>query len=317
MRFALLIFLLCAPVTSSGQKAPEPAAPKPEDQTQTLRVNVKLVNVFATVTDQNGAPVTDLKRQDFTLEEDGIPQKIAVFDQESELPLSIVLAIDASQSVHQDFTLELESAREFAASVVRPVDALSVYRFSEEVDEVVPFTADVRRITRGLRGIRLGSATALYDAVYLSSKALLSRQGRKVIVVITDGGDTVSATDYHEAMRAAQIADAIVYSVIIVPIEASAGRNTGGEHALIQLSHETGGKYFYARSIAELNEDFRQISRELRTQYLLAYYPSQHASASDFHTIDVSVGPPPKPGSEQEPLFRVRHRTGYYSSKLE
>ena len=299
-----------------GQDVKEASSPA-TDTGQTLHVDVKLVNVFATVTDRNGAPVTDLKKEDFTVKEDGVPQKIAVFDQESELPLSIVLAVDASQSVHQDFTLELESARKFAASVVRPVDAISVFRFSDEVDEVLPFTSDLRRVTRALRGIRVGSATALYDALYLSSKALLDREGRKVIVVITDGGDTVSSTSYQEATRAAQIADAIVYSIIIVPIEASAGRNTGGEHALIQLSHDTGGKYFYSRNIAELDEDFRQISRELRTQYLLGYYPSRHSSESDFHNIQVTVGPQPQPGDDDEPMYRVRHRSGYYSSKLE
>src|SRR5882762_11639903 len=117
-----------------------------------------------------------------------------------------------------------------------------------------------------------------YVAIYLVSRSLDRRQGRKVMVIITDGGDTVSKIDYKEAVRAAQEAEAILYSIIVVPIEASAGRDTGGEHALIQLSADTGGKYFYAASLPQLDDAFRQISDELRTQYLLAYYPSQRTS---------------------------------------
>src|SRR6202041_1486340 len=101
------------------------------------------------------------------------------------------------------------------------------------------------------------------------AQALSKRQGRKVMVVITDGGDTVSQVDYKEALRAAQEAEAIIYSIIIVPIEASAGRDTGGEHALIQISEDTGGKYYYATSTAQLDEAFRKISEDLRTKSLL------------------------------------------------
>ena len=109
------------------------------------------------------------------------------------------------------------------------------------------------------------------------------------MVVITDGGDTVSQVDYKEALRAAQEAEAIIYSIIIVPIEASAGRDTGGEHALIQISEDTGGKYYYATSLPQLDEAFRKISDELRTQYLLAYYPSQRYSDSEFRQIQVDL----------------------------
>ena len=109
------------------------------------------------------------------------------------------------------------------------------------------------------------------------------------MVVITDGGDTVSQVDYKEALRAAQEAEALIYSLIIVPIEASAGRDTGGEHALIQISEDTGGKYYYATSAAQLDDAFRKISDELRTQYLLAYYPSQRFADSHFRRIQVNL----------------------------
>jgi Ca-activated chloride channel family protein len=131
-----------------------------------------------------------------------------------------------------------------------------------------------------------------------------------VLVLITDGGDTVSKMNYQQALRAAEEAECIVYSIIVVPIESSAGRETGGEHALIQLSEDTGGKYYYATSVSQLDEAFRQISDELRTQYLLAYYPSQRLSNSQFRSIQVNVTGPADAAS-----LHVRHRAGYYTSK--
>jgi Ca-activated chloride channel family protein len=276
----------------------------------TFKVDVKLVNVFVTVTDEHGAPVAGLKQENFQLREDGKNQKIAVFDKESALPLSIVLALDTSLSTRKDLPLELVSARRFAHAILRPVDALSLYQFSEVVDEVVRFTSDLKKIDRGIDHIHPGAATALYDVLYLGAQALEPRQGRKVMVVITDGGDTVSKVNYQDAVREAQQAEAIVYSIIVVPIESSAGRDTGGEHALIQLSSDTGGRYFYAASVPQLDDAFRQISDELRTQYLLAYYPSQRLSDSEFRRIQVSVQ-----RSQSGAEFRVRHRTGYYTSK--
>jgi len=276
----------------------------------TFKVDVKMVNVFVTVTDDHGGPVAGLKKEDFALREDGKDQKIAVFDKESALPLSIVLAIDTSLSTRKDLPLELVSARRFAHAILRPVDALSLYQFSEVVNEVLPFTSDVKSIDRAIDRVRLGSATALYDALYLGAEALEPRQGRKVMVVITDGGDTVSKVNYQEALRAAAEAEAIVYSIIVVPIESSAGRDTGGEHALIQLSTDTGGRYFYATSVPQLDDAFHQISDELRTQYLLAYYPSQRLSDSEFRRIQIEVQ-----GPNSKPVYRVRNRVGYYTSK--
>jgi Ca-activated chloride channel homolog len=298
------------PEARKATQAPaDRAQAEQDDQSPTFRVNVKLVNVFATVVDQHGAPVGGLNKDDFTLLEDGHPEKIAVFSRESGLPLSIVLAIDASLSTRKDLKLELESARRFAHAILRPVDALGLYQFSEIVSELVPFTSDLSRIDRGIDHVHVGAATALFDAVYLGAQALGKRQNRKVMVVITDGGDTFSTIDYSTALRQAQESEAIVYSIIVVPIESSAGRDTGGEHALIQLSTDTGGKYFYASSLPQLDQAFRNISNELRTQYLLAYYASQRASGSDFRRIEVRVNT-----AAGEDLT-VRHRTGYYTVK--
>jgi len=298
----LLVLMLAGVSFAQAQTKPEP------EPDTTVKVDVKLVNVFVTVTDDHGAPLAHLDKDNFSLFEDDRPQKIAIFDRESALPLSIVMAIDTSLSTKKDLPLELSSARKFAHAILRPVDALSLYQFSETVEEITSFTPDLKRIDRGIDRVHQGAATALYDALYLGSQALESREGRKVLLVITDGGDTVSKTDYKEAVRAAQVAEAIVYSIIIVPIEASAGRDTGGEHALIQLSQDTGGKYYYASSVPQLDAAFKQISEELRTQYLLAYYPSQRFADSDFRRIEVKVS-----GAPGNPV--VRHRTGYYTSK--
>jgi Ca-activated chloride channel homolog len=291
---------------SADAKGNPPPASQPDT---TFKVNVKLVNVFVTVTDEHGSPIGGLTKDNFEVEEDGAPQTIAVFGKESALPLSIVMDIDTSLSTRKDLPLELNAARHFAHAILRPVDALSLFEFGEVVNEVVHFTPDLRTIDHGIDHPRLGAGTALYDAVYLGSKSLQSRQGRKVMVVITDGGDTVSRMDYQQALRAAQEAEAIVYSIIDVPVEASAGRDIGGEHALIQLSEDTGGKYFYATSAPELDAAFRKISDELRTQYLLAYYPASRLTNSDFRRIQVKVR-----GVSSESPYIVRHRTGYYTT---
>ncbi len=304
--------------TASAQ-APLPAAPATDqsdstggDASGTIRVNVKLVNIFATVTDPSGAPVASLKEGDFQLFEDGVPQKIAMFARESELPLSIVLAIDTSLSTKSDQRLELESARHFAKDILRPIDSASLFEFSEIVDQLTPFTSDLRAIDKGISRVRTGAATALYDMLYLGSDALLPRRGRKVMVVITDGGDTVSKVSYQEAVREAQQAEVIVYSIIIVPIENSAGRDIGGEHALIQLSRDTGGKYYYASGLDQLDAAFQKISQELRTQYLIAYYPAQRLSSSDFRKIDIKIVPN-TPDYANPAELQVRHRSGYYT----
>ena len=319
IRFVLALAALLGVTAFAQTTTPrwhsEGPSDKAPDKTSTYRVDVKLVNVSVTVTDDHGAPVSTLKKDDFTVLEDGVEQKLAVFDRESALPLSIVLAIDASLSTRKDLKLEQDAAHAFAHSVLRSQDTLAVYQFSEIVEDLVPFTNDLKEIDRGIARVEVGAATALYDAIYLGSQSLLRRQGRKVLVVVTDGGDTMSRVNYPQALREAQQADALIYSIIMVPIAASAGRNTGGEHALIQMSEDTGGKYYYADTPQEINRAFRSISDELRTQYVLGYYPVRRLSASDFRRIQVKVTPPADSGLNQ-PLHS-RYRTGYYTSKAE
>jgi Ca-activated chloride channel homolog len=290
---------------------PDKANPRQSEPTTTIVTSVNLVNVYVTVTDATGSPIGGLTKDNFILKEDDDQQKIAVFDKESAAPISIALAIDTSGSTRHDLPLEQVSAKRFAHAILRPIDALSLWSFSESVyDSTHGYTADLHRIDQAIDHIRLGAATALYDAICVTSRSLDRRKGRKVLVLITDGDDTISKYDYKQAVRAAQEAEALVYSVIVVPIENSAGRDIGGEHALIQLSEDTGGKYYYATSIAQLDEVFRKISDELRTQYLLAYYPSQRTSFNEFRKIDVKVTGPSDASS-----YRVRHRAGYYTVK--
>lgn len=310
----LLIVALAAVAQSAGPASTPPATSsgdlQKDAQDPAISVDVKLVNVFATVTDSGGAPARTLGKENFAIFEDGVPQNISVFSRESQLPLSIVMAIDASLSTKKDLKLELTSARRFAHEILRPQDSISLYQFSEVVEELVPFTADLKRIDAGIDRVHVRSATAMYDAIYLGADALYKRKDRKIMVIITDGGDTMSSTSYQEALRAAQQAEATVYSIIVVPIEASAGRELGGEHALIQLSHDTGGKYFYGDTLPRLDEAFRQISDELRTQYLLAYYPVRRIADSDFRKIRLDLK---GPGAEG---LKARHRTGYFTSKF-
>jgi Ca-activated chloride channel family protein len=170
----------------------------------------------------------------------------------------------------------------------------------------VPFTNQAGKIDRGLGSLRGGPATALYDAIFLAAQNLRPKQGRKVVLLVTDGGDTANSVTYAEALEEALRGEVMVYSIIDVPIAASAGRDLGGEHALITLAEQTGGKYFYA-SAGGLDKAFAQVSEDLRTQYLLGYYPANQVPGTTFHRIQVTI---PRAAAE---AFEIRYRTGYYS----
>jgi Ca-activated chloride channel homolog len=300
-----------APDSTEASAPPASNASKEDGNIPVLKVNVKLVNVFTNVTDATGAIVGGLSKDDFAVTEDGRPQRIAVFERQSELPLSLVLAIDTSGSVRKDLPLEQEAARKFVHAMLRGQDQISLLEFSTEVRQVVPFTNQVSRIDRGLSSLRPGPATALYDAIYLGSQNLAAqgrggKPGRKVLLLVTDGGDTSDTATYKEALEQALRGEVMVYSIIDVPVEASAGRDTGGEHALITLAEQTGGKYFYA-SAGGLDKAFAQVSEDLRTQYLLGYYPANQRPGLSFHRIHVTV---PRAAADN---FDIRYRTGYFA----
>jgi len=275
-------------------------------QDLTLHMDVKLVNLFVNVTDRNGAIVGGLAREDFALTEDGRPQQIAVFERQSELPLNLTLAIDTSGSVHKDMAVETDASRRFAHALLRPQDQMSLLQFATEVRELTPFTGKVSQIDRGLGQLRGDFATSLYDAIYLGADRLGKKQGRKVLVLVSDGEDTASSTNYAQALEAALRNEVMIYSIIDVPIEASAGRGLGGEHALITLAEQTGGKSFYADD-GGLDTAFKKVSDDLRTQYLLGYYPQHQEPGRTFHRVQVTV---PRAA---EQAFNIRHKAGYYT----
>jgi Ca-activated chloride channel family protein len=272
----------------------------------TLRMDVKLVNVFVNVTDPNGAIVGGLTRQDFAVAEDNRPQDIAVFERESELPLNLTLAIDTSASTYKDRNIEQEASKRFVHALLRPQDQMSILEFDTFVSELTPFTNKVAQIDHGLDRMRGEGGTALYDAIYLGSQRLGKKDGRKVLVLVSDGGDTVKSTTYSQALEQALRDEVMIYSIIDVPIEASAGRDLGGEHALIALAEQTGGKSFYAGA-GGLDKAFSQVSEDLRTQYVLGYYPHHQEPGRTFHRLSVTI---PRAANE---AFNIRYRTGYYA----
>jgi Ca-activated chloride channel family protein len=275
-------------------------------QEMTLRVDVRLVNVFVNVTDQNGAIVGGMTREDFALFEDGRAQQIAVFERQSELPLNLTLAIDTSSSVRKDLTEEQNAARRFAHALLRSQDQMSLMQFATDVRELTPFTNKVSQIDRGLNQLHGDWATSLYDAISQASQRLGGREGRRVLVLVSDGDDTASSATYAEAVEQALRNEVMIYTIIDVPITASAGRDLGGEHAMITLAEQTGGKSFYV-SDGGLEKAFARVSEDLRTQYLLAYYPHNQEPGKAFHRVQVSI-PRAAAGA-----FQLRFRSGYFA----
>ena len=292
-RLACVVFLVLAPILLPAQDP-------------TLRMDVKLVNLFVNVTDQTGAIVGGLKKEDFKVAEDGRPQEISIFERESELPLNRTLAIDTSGSTFKDRAIEQDASRRFVHALLRSQDQMSLIEFATDVRLLVAFTNKVSQIDHALGALRGGDATALYDAIYLGAQGLAKKDGRKVLVLVSDGGDTAKNTTYAEALEQALRGEVMIYSIIDVPIEASAGRDIGGEHALITLAEQTGGKSFYV-SEGGLDKAFARVSEDLRTQYLLGYYPRHQAPGVNFHRVQVTV---PRASAD---AFNIRYRSGYYS----
>jgi len=280
------------------------AGPVVAAQEPTLKVDVKLVSIFVNVTDRTGAIVGGLTRDDFRVTEDGRPEQIAVFERQTQLPLNLTLAIDTSGSVSKDIEEEARAARKFADALLRPQDQMSLIQFATEVRELTPFTNQLGQIDRGLRRLRSDFATALYDAVCVGADGLGKKSGRRVLVLVSDGGDTASTATYAQALEEALRHEVMIYSIIDVPIAASAGRELGGEHALITLAEQTGGKSFYV-SEGGLDKAFARVSDDLRTQYLIGYYPRNQQPGVTFHRVRVTI---PRAAD-----FDVRSKAGYYA----
>ena len=209
----------------------------------TLRVDVRLVHVVASVKDPSGQPVGSLPASDFSLEDNGVPQKIAVFERSTGQPLSVAILVDNSGSTAKDLRYEVDSVTRFVHALLGEGDnrdAIALYGFNDEVTRLNGFTRNTMALGHSLHGMRGSAGTSLYDAIYLAAGEMQDREGRRVMLIITDGGDTTSRKDYQAALAAAQRNDIVLYSILVVPISNNAGRNTGGENALTTLAASTG-----------------------------------------------------------------------------
>jgi Ca-activated chloride channel family protein len=295
MRLWPILAILCAANhAASGQET-------------VIRVDVNLVRILATVKDSNGALVGSLQKDDFRITDNGVPQEIAVFERQTEQPLRVALLIDESGSTAKDLKYELESIRRFLKALLRegnPRDSVAIYSFNYAVRKHNHFTRNLQTMERSLKALNPEAGTSLYDAIFLASEELESRDGRKVIVVVTDGGDTTSVKDFHTALESAQMADAVIYSILVMPITNDAGRNIGGENALTTLGQRTGGRVFAPSVGAALDKAFTDVLQELRTQYLLGFYPRNVPPTKNrFHQLSITIN---------RPDLRVSARNGYY-----
>jgi Ca-activated chloride channel family protein len=280
-------------------------------QDPVLRVDVKLIRILASVRDQNGQLLGGLVKEDFQIFDNGAEQEIAIFERSTTQALNVIVMLDISASVAKDLKYETESAIRFARSLFKegnPDDILALITFNHNVDIIASFTRRIQRLENAVRDIRTGAGTSLYDALYLASEELEGREGRKVIICVSDGGDTASYKKFNAANIAVQRAQAAVYPILVTPITNDAGRNTGGENALQLIAERSGGRVLQPASFERLGLAFDEILRDLRTQYFLAYYPkTQSVKGNPFHRLEVKV---------RRPNLRVSARTGYYEETL-
>jgi len=256
-----------------------------------IRVQTDLVNILASVTDANGRPIPDLTQDAFSVSEEGVPQKIERFEAQTNRPLDLALMVDSSMSAYKDLKVEMEAAAHFIRQVVRPGDTLGVFEFDETVTQLSDFSDNVPKLQESVHQIRMGAGTSIYDALVLGSNALRRRpEGRRrAIVLVTDAGETTSVSKFEDARRVAVDSGTLLYSIIIRPVNNENGRNTAGEHALITITDSTGGAMFFVGDMSQLDQMFDRIDRELRTQYLLGYYPQPVPPPGSYRHVQLVV----------------------------
>src|ERR1700686_4654054 len=261
-----------------------------------IRVSVNLVNVLVSVLDDNNRPAPDLPVEAFQIFEEGV-------ESETRQPLDIALMIDASLSAHKEISFEQQAAAHFIAQVLRPEDRLSVFAFDENVRQIAGFSENVKVLQSAVQKIPDGAGPSIYDALLLGSSALEHRKEdrRRVIIMVTDGGETTSRADFEAARKAAVRANTLLYSIIVRPVKNESGRNTAGEHAIETITDTTGGAIFFPDTAQDLDIIFDRIDRELRTQYRLGYYPNPRGPVNTYGSIQVKV----------LDNYKVRHRKTY------
>jgi Ca-activated chloride channel homolog len=296
----------------SGALLAEPRTPQATAQRQRppIRIQTDLVNILASVIDANGEPVIGLTQDAFQLMEENVPQKIVRFEPQTNRPLDLALLVDTSGSATIELKIEKDAAERFVKEVVRTGDRLAVFSFTSDVVQLCNFSDDPKVLENAVHRVDTAPdmGTSLYDAVVLGSQAV-KRQGaarRRALVIITDAGETTSASTFDATRRAAIASDALLYTVVVRPMKSDAGWNTAGEHAMETITDSTGGAMFYPTSLGELDGIFDRINRELRTQYLLGYYPT----------------PTPPPGSDRHIVVKVstgdtvRYRKEYFTASV-
>jgi len=273
-----------------------------------LRTDVELVNVWVNVQDGSGRPVTGLPSDAFSVFDEGTRQQIAVFEAETQQPLDLALMIDTSLSAAKEMEFEGAAAVRFIRKVLRPQDSLALYTFAEHVDRLTPFTSNETTLEAGVKRMRGGAGTSLYDAIYLASGELARQQPgrRRVIVLVTDAGETTSRATFEDARHAAVSAEALIYTIVVRAVKSDALRDLGGEHALATITDTTGGAMFLADELSQLDSLFEEIDRELRTQYLLAFYPQPPPPKKSIRHIEVRVASATAPGP-----MRIHNRRFY------
>lgn len=284
-----------------------PAADEAVGEDEVVRISSNLVAVLASVVDERGKAVADLKLEDFELRVDGQLKPIGDLAR-SETPVRLALLFDNSASVSPTRKFQMEAAVQFFRRVIRPVDQAAVYSVSTEPALVRPLTADVGSLVRTVENFGTPEgATALFDAIATAADYLGRQQGRRVIVIVSDGVDTVSDLDFDATLARAQAADCQVYVVQTGYIDGPNLRDLVAETRMNEFAAQTGGAVFRPQVTDDLYTAFSQIAGDLAEQYVLSYYPTDERRDGRFHLITLRVPTRPK--------TRVRARKGYYSPK--
>jgi Ca-activated chloride channel homolog len=300
-----------APVSGQPGLSSEQIASQPgqEDQTR-ITLDVTRVNILFTVTDKKGRFVTDLGKDDFQIVENKKPQIIQQFTAESELPLRLAVLIDTSNSIRGEFRFEQEAAVRFMQSVMRPrEDRMMLVSFDSAAELVCDLTSDLKQLETGIKGMRPGGGTSLYDAIYFAAKEKLMMDQprdkfRRAMIIISDGDDTESRYTRDQSLEMAQKADVVIYA-----ISTNTKRDDlDGDKILRYMSEETGGQAFFPFKVEDLDQSFENIANELRHQYNIFYRPEPLKADGLYHPVNVKV-------KSRRDLV-VRARKGYYAPKF-
>jgi Ca-activated chloride channel homolog len=289
---------------SAGSSAPA----TPDKSVFTLRTAVNEIHLVFTVSDKHGHYVKDLKENDFKILDDRKPPEgILSFSSETNLPLQVGLLIDASESVTARFKFEQQAAIEFLKETIRPkYDQAFVIGFDLTPKVTQDFTDDTEKLSVGIRTLRPGSLTAIYDALYFACRDKLLKQPqagpvRRAIILLSDGNDNASSVTQEKAIEMAQRAEVSVYTI---STNATSSRGHGNKN-LERIAEATGGRSYVPTQITGVANAFIAIQEELRSQYAVSYKPAEFKADGHYRTIEVQA--------QNQKGLRIRSRKGYRS----